>query len=206
MTARPVTDVPTPEEIRRAQLRGVAALCEREVVRVLRLWSQTILPQVLGAVLFIVVFGMALGGRIRSIDGVSYREFIVPGLVLMGVVTAAFANNATSLYQARSDGFIEDPVSSPMSPTQLALGYCNERVDELFDLGLSKATREERAPYYQEISKILNEEMPRGYLWYEVRPLAFNNRAVGPAEHFSQMPNLIFDVPVYNAVELWEVT
>ncbi|MCB0882722.1 MAG: ABC transporter permease [Thermoleophilia bacterium] len=123
MTARPVTDVPTPEEIRRAQLRGVAALCEREVVRVLRLWSQTILPQVLGAVLFIVVFGMALGGRIRSIDGVSYREFIVPGLVLMGVVTAAFANNATSLYQARSDGFIEDPVSSPMSPTQLALGY-----------------------------------------------------------------------------------
>lgn len=72
--------------------------------------------------------------------------------------------------------------------TQLALGYCNERVDELFDLGLSKATREERAPYYQEISKILNEEMPRGYLWYEVRPLAFNNRGIGPAEHFSQMP------------------
>ena len=114
---------PSPAEIRRTQLRGVAALCEREVVRVLRLWTQTIAPQVIGAVLFIVVFGMALGGRIRSIEGIPYREFIVPGLILMGVATAAFANNATSLYQARSDGFIEDPVSSPMSATHLALAY-----------------------------------------------------------------------------------
>ena len=44
-----------------------------------------------------------------------YEQFIVPGLVLMGVATSAFANNATSIYQARSDGFIEDPASSPMS-------------------------------------------------------------------------------------------
>lgn len=114
---------PTRSEVRRDQRRGTLALCEREVVRVLRLWTQTIAPQVIGAVLFIVVFGIALGGRITSIGGVSYREFIVPGLVLMGVATAAFANNATSLYQARSDGFIEDPVSSPMSATQLALAY-----------------------------------------------------------------------------------
>jgi peptide/nickel transport system substrate-binding protein len=60
------------------------------------------------------------------------------------------------------------------------MGYCNERVDELFDLGLSESERELRAPYYQEISMILNDEMPRGWLWYEVRPMAFNNRVVGP--------------------------
>ncbi len=124
MTARRDSPaLPSRDDIRRTQLRGVAALCEREVVRVLRLWTQTIAPQVIGAVLFIVVFGMALGGRIRAIEGIPYREFIVPGLVLMGVATAAFANNATSLYQARSDGFIEDPVSSPISATQLALAY-----------------------------------------------------------------------------------
>lgn len=109
--------------LRRDQWRGVGALCEREVLRVLRLWMQTIVPQVLAAGLFIVVFGIALGSSIRRVDGVPYDRFIVPGLVLMGVATAAFANNATSLYQARSDGFVEDPVSSPMTASQLALGY-----------------------------------------------------------------------------------
>jgi ABC-2 type transport system permease protein len=74
-------------------------------------------------VLFIVVFGVALGGSIRVIHGVPYEQFIVPGLVLMGVATSAFGNNATSIYQARNDGFIEDPASSPMSPTQLLVGY-----------------------------------------------------------------------------------
>ena len=69
------------------------------------------------------MFGVALGGSIRVIDGVEYEQFIVPGLVLMGVATSAFGNNATSIYQARSDGFIEDPASSPMSPSQLLVGY-----------------------------------------------------------------------------------
>ena len=106
-----------------ARLRGVAALAEREVLRVLRLWTQTIAPPVVAAVLFIVVFGVALGASIRLIDGVPYERFIVPGLVLMGVGTSAFGNNATSIYQARNDGFIEDPASSPMGPSQLLVGY-----------------------------------------------------------------------------------
>lgn len=89
----------------------------------LRLWNQTIAPPVVAAALFIVVFGVALGTSIRRIDGVPYEQFIVPGLVLMGVATSAFGNNATSIYQARNDGFIEDPASSPMTPVQLLAGY-----------------------------------------------------------------------------------
>ena len=89
----------------------------------LRLWNQTIAPPVVSAALFIVVFGVALGSRITEIDGVPYEQFIVPGLVLMGVATSAFGNNATSIYQARNDGFIEDPASSPMTPSQLLAGY-----------------------------------------------------------------------------------
>jgi len=88
--------------------------------------------------------------------------------------------------------------------TQLAFTYCNKRVDELYDLALSESVREKRAPYYREISKIFNEEMFRGWLWNEVRPMAFSKRIVGAAEHYSQMPNLIFDVPVYNEIEKWE--
>jgi len=101
----------------------VGALAEREVLRVLRLWTQTIAPPVVAAALFIVVFGVALGASIRLIEGFPYEEFVVPGLVLMGVATSAFGNNATSIYQARNDGFIEDPASSPMSASQLLLGY-----------------------------------------------------------------------------------
>jgi ABC-2 type transport system permease protein len=92
-------------------------------MRVLRLWTQTIVPAVLVAVLFIVVFGVALGGQIRTVGDVSYEVFIIPGLVLMGVATSAFANTATSIYQARTDGFIEDPVSSPMAARHLLVGY-----------------------------------------------------------------------------------
>ena len=113
----------TTAEVRRARRRGVGALAEREVLRVLRLWTQTIAPPIVAAVLFIVVFGVALGSQIRLIDGVPYEQFIVPGLVLMGVATSAFGNNATSIFQARNDGFIEDPASSPMTASQLLLGY-----------------------------------------------------------------------------------
>jgi ABC-2 type transport system permease protein len=123
MRAAPDLAPGTPPDIRTVQWRGVVALTEREVARMLRLWRQTIAPHVASAVLFIVVFGVALGNRISSIDGISYRTFIIPGLTLMGVSTAAFANNASSLFQARSDGFIEDPASSPMSAAQLTVGY-----------------------------------------------------------------------------------
>jgi ABC-2 type transport system permease protein len=106
-----------------AQWRGAAALAQREVTRVLRLWSQTIAPNVLSAVLFIAIFGIALGGRIRKIDGVDYDAFIVPGLILMGIGTSAYSNTASSLYQARFDGFIDDPVSGPMRARHLLCAY-----------------------------------------------------------------------------------
>ena len=106
-----------------AQWRGAAALAQREVTRVLRLWSQTIAPNVVSAVLFIAIFGIALGGRIKKIDGIEYDAFIVPGLILMGIGTSAYSNTASSLYQARFDGFIDDPVSGPMRARHLLAAY-----------------------------------------------------------------------------------
>ena len=87
--------------------------------------------------------------------------------------------------------------------TQRAMSYCNERVDELFGLGLSEATRDARAPYYQEISTILNDELPKLWLWYEVRPMGFNKRIVGLGEHFAEQPLLMFDTPIYNEIHTW---
>lgn len=113
----------TPAGLARGQWRGAAALAQREVTRVLRLWSQTIAPNVVSAVLFIAIFGIALGGRIRQIDGIDYEAFIVPGLILMGIGTSAYSNTASSLYQARFDGFIDDPVSGPMGARHLLAAY-----------------------------------------------------------------------------------
>jgi ABC-2 type transport system permease protein len=113
----------TAAEFRAVQRRGAAALAEREVRRVLSLWTQTILPPVLTAVLFLAVFGGALGDRIREIEGIPYLEFILPGLLVMTVASQTFANNSTSLFQAKSEGYIEDVLTSPLRPWQLALAY-----------------------------------------------------------------------------------
>jgi ABC-2 type transport system permease protein len=94
--------------------RGLIALSGREVARVLKLWSQTIVAPVLSSALFILVFGLSLGGRIKEIDGVPYRQFIVPGLIAMGMAQAAYANNSSSVFQARFDRYLNDVLAAPM--------------------------------------------------------------------------------------------
>lgn len=106
-----------------AQRRGTTALAGREVRRVLSLWTQTILPPVLTAILFLAIFGGALGERIREIEGIPYVDFILPGLLVMTVASQTFANNSTSLFQAKSEGYIEDVLTSPLRAWQLALAY-----------------------------------------------------------------------------------
>ncbi|HWF33711.1 MAG TPA: ABC transporter permease [Solirubrobacteraceae bacterium] len=110
-------------ELRIRQRRGALALAGRETRRVLTLWTQTILAPVLTATLFLAVFGGALGGRIHHIQGLTYLSFILPGLLVMTVAGQAFANAATSLFQAKNEGYIDDLLSSPLRPWQLVLSY-----------------------------------------------------------------------------------
>ena len=105
-----------------ARHRGLLALSFREADRVLKLWSQTIVAPVLSSFLFIVVFGLSLGGRIRQIGGVDYDVFIVPGLITMAMAQAAYSNNSSSVFQARADRYINDVLSAPMRPWQVQLG------------------------------------------------------------------------------------
>jgi ABC-2 type transport system permease protein len=102
---------------------GLIWLCRRETLRVSKLWTQTVLAPVISSILFIVVFGLSLGGRIRQVSDVEYEVFIVPGLIAMGMVQAAYANNASSIFQARFDRYINDVLSAPMRPWQVTLGY-----------------------------------------------------------------------------------
>jgi ABC-2 type transport system permease protein len=102
---------------------GLVWLVKRETLRVSKLWTQTVLAPIISAALFIVVFGFSLGGRIREIEGVPYKQFIVPGLIVMAMVQAAYSNNASSVFQARSDRYIHDVLSAPMHSWQMNLGF-----------------------------------------------------------------------------------
>jgi len=110
-------------ELRVLQRRGTAALAGRETRRVLGLWTQTILPPVVTALLFLAIFGGALGGRIDRIEGVRYLAFILPGLLVMTVAAQATANAATSLFQAKSEGYLEEVLTSPLRAWQVVGAY-----------------------------------------------------------------------------------
>jgi ABC-2 type transport system permease protein len=103
--------------------RGLVWLVKRETLRVSKLWTQTVLAPIVSAALFVVVFGFSLSGRIKHVEGFPYREFIVPGLVVMAMVQAAYSNNSASVFQARSDRYINDVLSAPMRAWQMNLGY-----------------------------------------------------------------------------------
>lgn len=110
-------------ELALIQWRGALALAGRETRRVLYLWTQTILPPVVTALLFLAVFGGALGKRIHHIEGLPYLHFILPGLLVMTVAGQSFANNSTSIFQAKNEGYIEGVLASPINGWQLVLAY-----------------------------------------------------------------------------------
>src|SRR3954464_136061 len=100
-----------------------AWLCKRETLRVSKLWTQTVLAPVVSSMLFILVFGLSLGGRIKQVGEVDYDVFIVPGLITMAMVQAAYSNNASTIFQARFDRYVNDVLSAPMRPWQMTLGF-----------------------------------------------------------------------------------
>ena len=102
--------------------RSLFWLSAREILRVSKLWTQTMLAPVVSSVLFIVVFGLSLGTRIKEVAGFPYDVFIVPGLIAMAMAQAAYSNNSSSIFQARSDHYIHDVLSAPMHPWQMNLG------------------------------------------------------------------------------------
>jgi ABC-2 type transport system permease protein len=102
--------------------RGLWSLGSREILRVLKLWTQTVAAPVVASFLFILVFGLSLSGRIRHVEGFDYRVFIVPGLITMAMVQAAYSNNASSVFQSRFDRYLNDVLASPMRNWEINLG------------------------------------------------------------------------------------
>lgn len=121
-TPTPALPEPAPADGLLDRHRGLVALTGREVARVTKLWQQTIAAPVVASFLFILVFGLSLGSRISGVDGIDYDVFIVPGLVTMAMVQAAYTNNSSSVFQARFDRYINDVLASPMKSWEINLG------------------------------------------------------------------------------------
>ena len=94
----------------------------REITRFMRIWTQSLVPPILTSSLFVLIFGYSLGSRITEVAGVSYLEFIIPGLLMMGVITSAYAATSFSLFIQKFHNSIQELLVAPMSYWQIIAG------------------------------------------------------------------------------------
>ena len=104
-------------------LHAVRAIYRYEMARMFRTAVQSILAPVLSTALYFVIFGSAIGSRIQEIDGVSYGAFIVPGLIMLSIMTEGISNSSFAIYFPKFTGTIFEVLSAPVSYVEVLLGY-----------------------------------------------------------------------------------
>ena len=102
---------------------GFQTLLAKEIRRFLRIWIQTILPSAITVTLYIVIFGNFIGSRIMPINGYTYLQYIIPGLIMMSVINNAYTNVVSSFYGARFQRSIEEILISPLPNSLMLLGF-----------------------------------------------------------------------------------
>src|SRR5271169_3417408 len=116
--------------------RAVRAIYLFEMARTWRTLLQSIVSPVLSTSLYFVVFGAAIGSRITSIEGVSYGAFIVPGLIMLSLLTQSIANASFGIYFPRFTGTIYEILSAPISYIEIVIGYVGAAASKSILLGL----------------------------------------------------------------------
>ena len=117
-------------------LYGVRAIYWFELSRWFRTLSQSILSPVISTSLYFVVFGSAIGSRMKSIDGVSYGAFIVPGLLMLSLLTESISNASFGIHMPKWSGTIYELLSAPVSWIETVLGYVGAAATKSILLGL----------------------------------------------------------------------
>jgi ABC-2 type transport system permease protein len=116
-------------------LPAVRAIYLFEMARTWRTLLQSIVSPVLSTSLYFVVFGAAIGSRITDVDGVAYGAFIVPGLVMLSLLTQSITNASFGIYFPRFTGTIYEILSAPVSPFEIVLGYVGAAATKSILLG-----------------------------------------------------------------------
>jgi len=102
---------------------GLRTLITRELVRTFAIINQVIWPPVITTLLYVFVFGLALGSRIKNVQGVSYATFLIPGLIMLQVIDGTYGESSSSVFQGRFMNSIQELLISPLSAFELVTGY-----------------------------------------------------------------------------------
>lgn len=106
-----------------ANMVALRTLVYRETRRFMRIWPQTLLPPAISMALYFVIFGNLIGRQIGDLDGFSYMDYIVPGLIMMSVITNAYSNVVSSFFSSKFQRSVEELLVSPVSPHVILIGY-----------------------------------------------------------------------------------
>ena len=118
-------------------LVALQTLVRREIVRIMRIWTQTLIPPAITMTLYFVIFGKLIGSRIGNIQGeFTYMQYIVPGLVMMSIITNSYGNISSSFFGAKFQRSIEEMLVSPMPNWVILLGYVTGAVARGLVVGL----------------------------------------------------------------------
>jgi len=107
----------------RHQFVAFKTILIKEIYRFMRIWVQTVLPPAITTTLYFIIFGNLIGSQIGDMDGFSYMEYIVPGLILMAIITNSYANVVSSFYSAKFQKNVEEMLISPTPNYIILLGY-----------------------------------------------------------------------------------
>jgi len=117
-------------------IHAIRAIYAFEMARTRRTLMQSILSPVISTSLYFVVFGAAIGSRIQQVDGVAYGAFIVPGLIMLSLLTQSISNASFGIYFPKFSGTIYELLSAPVSPTEIVISYVGAAASKSIVLGL----------------------------------------------------------------------
>ena len=106
------------------KMTALDTIVKKEVRRFLRIWLQTIVPPVITMSLYFIIFGNLIGRQIGAISGFTYMQFIVPGLIMMSVITNSYMNVCSSFFSTKFQKSVEELLVSPTPNAVIILGYC----------------------------------------------------------------------------------
>lgn len=123
----------------RAQYIAFQAILVKEILRFTRIWIQTILPPMITTALYFVIFGHLIGSQIGAIQGFNYMDYLVPGLILMAVITQSYANVVSSFYGSKFQRNVEEMLVAPVPNYVILLGYLAGGLARGLSVGLAVA-------------------------------------------------------------------
>jgi ABC-2 type transport system permease protein len=121
----------------RSKLIALQAISTKEMRRFTRIWVQTVLPPVITTALYFIIFGNLIGPRIGQMNGFDYMEFIIPGLIMMSVITNSYANVVSSFYGSKFQRHIEEMLISPIPNYIILVGYVSGGVARGLMVGIA---------------------------------------------------------------------